>query len=137
MHGAEIYYTTNGHAASKSSTPYTKPFTITKNETIMAVAYAQGVNESAQTKATISIEAAKPKLSKPAGTYSAAITVTITDATKGAKIFYAINGKPTAKSTPYKTPIVVKKTETLEAIALAPGGDVGPIVSAKYTIKTK
>lgn len=138
MKGAEIYFTINGTKPSKSSTHYTKPLTVTKNETFVAVAFAPGVKESADTApAKISIAAAKPKISKPSGTYTKPITVTITDPTKGAKIFYTVNGKtPTAKSTPYTKALVIKTNETLKAIALVPGGDVGPIATAAYKFKT-
>ena len=41
--GAKIYYTTNGKTPSKSSTRYTKPFTLWKTTTVKAFAVAWGL----------------------------------------------------------------------------------------------
>lgn len=137
--GAEIFYTTNGAKPTKSSIHYTKPFSITKDETIIAVAFATGDDRSVPSKAAnFTIKAATPKLSEPTGKYSKAISVTITDATKGAVIYYTTNSAaPTTKSTRYTKAITVSKSETVKAIAVAPGGSPSGIAVASYTIKTK
>jgi uncharacterized protein (DUF1501 family) len=133
--GAEIYYTTNGSKPTKASTHYTKAFTITKNETVTAVAFATGVNESAAAKVTFDIRAAAPKFSPAAGKYSKSVTVSISDVTKGAVIYYTTNGKtPETTSTRYTKPFVVSATKTIKAMALAPGGTESVTTSATYTI---
>jgi hypothetical protein len=59
-----------------------------------------------------------PVFSVPSGVYARAQTVTIMDATPGAKIYYTTNGTaPTNGSTPYTGPMTVSANETLEAIA--------------------
>lgn len=59
-----------------------------------------------------------PVFSVPSGVYATAQTVSITDATPGAKIFYTTNGTaPTTASIPYIGPIAVNSSTTLEAIA--------------------
>jgi large repetitive protein len=81
--------------------------------------------------------AAAPVFSPPAGTYSAAQSVTITDATTGSAIYYTTNGTtPASSSAKYTSgsPITVSSTETLEAIAVAAGYENSPVTSATYTI---
>jgi hypothetical protein len=71
-----------------------------------------------------------------AGTYTSAQTVTISDTTPNATIYYAINGTPTTSSSVYNSssPITVSSTETLEAIATASGYSTSALKTADYTI---
>jgi hypothetical protein len=79
--------------------------------------------------------AATPTFSVPAGTYTTVQSVTIADTTTGAVIYYTIDGStPTSASTVYSAPVSVSTTETLSAIALAPGFASSPVASALYTI---
>ena len=55
-------------------------------------------------------------------------------ATPGATLYYAVNAAPDASSTVYNGPIPVASSETIEAIAIAPGFSVSPVVTASYTI---
>ena len=80
-------------------------------------------------------QAATPTFSPAAGTYSGAQSVTISDATSGATIYYTTNGTtPTTSSTKYTGPITVSSTETLQAIAVATGDANSAVASAAYTI---
>lgn len=79
--------------------------------------------------------AATPTFSVGAGTYTSAQTVTISDSTTGATIYYTTNGTaPSASSTAYNAPITVSTTETLMAAAIAPGYSLSAVASASYTI---
>jgi len=79
--------------------------------------------------------AATPSFSVAPATYTSAQTVTISDATAGATIYYTTDGSvPTANSNIYTDPITVSSSETLEAIATASGYSTSPVATAAYTI---
>jgi hypothetical protein len=79
--------------------------------------------------------AATPVITPPGGSFSAPLTVTLTDATTNATIYYTTNGTtPTPASTPYTGPITVSASETIEAIATAPGYTPSPVATAAYII---
>ena len=135
--GATIYYTTNGSTPTTSSTRYNRAISISTTETIKAIATASGYSQSAVATAayTISKTAATPVFSPAAGTYSSTQSVTITDATTGATIYYTTNGStPTTSSTKYTGAISVSSTETIKAIATATGHTQSGVATAAYTI---
>jgi len=136
--GAVIYYTTDGTTPTTASTQYAGAITVNSTETIEAIATASGYSTSAVAIATYIINsplAATPTFSPPGGTYTSAQTVTISDATAGARIYYTTNGtNPTTSSTLYTGPIQVASTETIEAIATAPDYSTSGVATATYTI---
>jgi alpha-L-arabinofuranosidase len=138
--GAKIYYTTDGSTPTTSSTVYSAPISVSKSETLQAIAVSSGLSNSAVTSgsyviSTSSATAATPVFSVAGGTYSSAQTVTITDATSGAAIYYTTNGTtPTTSSTKYSGAITVSASETLEAIAVATNYTNSAVASATYTI---
>ena len=138
--GATIYYTTNGTTPTTSSTMYTGPITVSATETLKAIAVATGDTASMVAFAAYNITYAPPSVATPAfspaaGNYTSVQSVTISDATAGATIYYTTNGStPTPSSTEYTGPIAVSSTETLEAIAVATGDTNSAVASAAYTI---
>ena len=78
---------------------------------------------------------AKPTFSLASGTYTSVQSVTISDATIGATIYYTLDGTtPTTKSAIYTQAIKVSSTTTLKAIALANGCTASAIATADFTI---
>ena len=68
--------------------------------------------------------AASPTMSPAPGTYTSAQSVTLSDTTPGALIYYTLNGTtPTTSSAQYSpgTPLQISATTTVEAIAVASG----------------
>ena len=134
---ASIYYTvttgTAGTEPTTNSTHYTTPFSVSATEVVEALAVYTGYNNSAVSTAAYIIGVATPTLSPGGGTYSSIQTVTISDVTAGATIYYTTNGTiPTTSSTPYAGPITVSNPETLEAIAALSGSSSSPVASAVY-----
>ena len=89
--------------------------------------------------ATLTVNAlsatATPTFSPSGGTFTEPQTVTISDSTSGAKIYYTLDGTtPTTASTPYTAPISIGRTTTLKAIATATGLANSAVASAIFTI---
>jgi hypothetical protein len=108
---------------------------------VVAANQAGNANYAAATQVTQSIVvnvigvAATPTFSPVAGTYTAAQTVSISDSTSGATIYYTTNGStPSTSSTVYSGAITVSSTETLEAIATATGYSTSAVATGAYTI---
>ena len=76
-----------------------------------------------------------PKFSVKPGKYSGPVTVKITDASRGAIIYYSTDGwTPTVNSPRYRGPIPIDSTMTVQAIAIAPYSMRSVVSSAQYTI---
>jgi hypothetical protein len=79
---------------------------------------------------------AQPTIAPEAGTYTGTQSVTISDATPGATIYFTTDGTtPTTASTVYTGPIGVSASETVNAIAVASGDTLSGVASAVYTIE--
>ncbi len=81
--------------------------------------------------------AASPTMSPAPGTYTSAQSVTLSDTTPGALIYYTLNGStPTTSSAQYSpgTPLQISTTTTVEAIAVASGYGNSAVSSGTYTI---
>jgi hypothetical protein len=80
-------------------------------------------------------KAATPVFNPVAGTYDSSQTVTITDATSGATIYYTTNGTtPSASSTKYTGAFTVSATETIKAIAMEADYTKSAVATVAYTI---
>jgi beta-glucosidase len=135
--GAAIYYTTNGSAPTTASARYTKAIEVSKSETLGAIAVAAGYSQSEVVSAAYTIEgqAATPVIAPAGGSSPLARTVTISDALPGATIYFTTSGAtPTTASRQYMAAITVNSTETIKAIAIAPGYSRSAVASAKFTV---
>ena len=133
---ATIYYTTNGTTPTATSSVYSGAITLSSTETITAVALAIGgsVSQAASAVYTITPPAAAPLFRPGPGIYTVAQTVTLSSRTPNATMYYTVNGTvPTTASSVYSGPIAVSSTETVSAIALAPGTSLSPVTAASYT----
>ncbi len=80
-------------------------------------------------------QAATPAFSPASGTYGSGQSVTISDSTPNATIYYTTDGStPTINSTKYAGAITVSSSETINAIATASGYSQSAAASATYTI---
>lgn len=135
--GATIYYTTNGSTPTTSSAKYVATIPIAATETLKAIATAPGYMTSAVASALYTIEkpAATPVLSLPSGIYTSLESVSITDATPESAIYFTTNGTiPTSASAKYTAPIPVNTSQTLLAVAVAPGDSSSAIAKGTYTL---
>jgi hypothetical protein len=133
--GATIYYTTDGSSPTTSSTLYSTSITVSTNTTVNAIGVKAGMTNSAVGTAAYAIVVATPTFSPPAGTYSAAQSVTITSATPFAAIHYTTDGStPSAYSNQYTAPITVSANMTINAIAKKTGMTNSAVGTAAYAI---
>ena len=78
---------------------------------------------------------ATPTFSPGGGTYTSTQSVSISDSTSGATIYYTTNGStPTTSSTVYSGAISVSSTTTIKAIGAKSGDTTSSVASATYTI---
>jgi sugar lactone lactonase YvrE len=137
--GATIYYQAYGAIYTNGFVQYTAPIPMEGSGTLNIQAYATetGYQQSGYVNATYTLNlppATTPVFSVAAGSYSGAQTVTITDATPGAVIYYATNGSFLNGGTQYTGAITVSTSETVAAYAIAPGYSDSAVASAEYII---
>jgi N-acetylneuraminic acid mutarotase len=78
---------------------------------------------------------ATPIISPGAGTYASVQSVSLSDTTPGAAIYYTTDGTtPKTGSTVYADTIQVSSSETIRALAVASGYSGSAVASATYTI---
>lgn len=81
--------------------------------------------------------AATPAIQPASGTFTAAQSVTITDATAGATIHYTTDGStPTASSATYQSAIPLATLTTVQALATAPNYTNSGVASATFKFQT-
>jgi hypothetical protein len=135
--GATIYYTMDGSMPTTASAVYSTPISVTTSTTINAIATASGYLTSATGSALFSIagKPVAPVITPGTGSYTGSASVTMTDATSGASIYFTTNGTtPTQGSTKYKGAIAVTSSETIKAIAAVAGVGNSPVTTATYTM---
>jgi N-acetylneuraminic acid mutarotase len=138
--GASIYYTLDGSTPTAGSARYSGPVALTATSvTLQAIAIANDQLPSTIASASYTLilpEAAKPAFSPAPGAFNSLQTVTISDSTPRAAIYYTLASNPSAGFTLYTKPIKVSTPATIEAIAVAPGYSNSAEASARYSIGT-
>ena len=136
--GATIYYTTNGTDPTTNSPVYTKAFSLTASATVKALATAPGYTSSAMASASYIVylpTAATPTVAPAGGAFIKSTTVTLSDATSGATIYYTTNGTtPTTSSPVYTKAFPLTASATVKALATAPGYISSAVASASYIL---
>ena len=139
--GATIYYTVDGSLPMHSSSVYRAPIVVTGPAlTIRAFAAAAGYQDSPIVVGSYQIQTgpqtvASPTFSPASGTtFSSPLSVTITDSTPGAVIYYSTDGSlATTASNLYAGSFAISATTTVNAIATASGFSPSAQSSASYT----
>ncbi len=97
----------------------------------------EGPKTTAEATTTVAggTPAAAPVFTPGGGVYDSTQLVALSDATPSATIHYTTDGSlPTAQSQVYTGPVSVTSTETIKALAVAPGYAQSPVATATYTI---
>jgi hypothetical protein len=138
--GSTIYYELTGTVSTNGYVQYTGPVALPYGgvETLQAYATETGYQQSNNLLAQYTLNypaMPTPAFSLPSGSYSGTQSLTITDSLAGATIYYTTDGTtPTTSSTKYTGTITVSGTETIEAMAVAPGYSPSAVTTAAYTI---
>ncbi len=138
--GATIYYAAYGPVSTQGFVPYTGAIALNLggSETIEAYATEAGYQQSSYTVANYTLNlptAPTPVFSPAGGSFASTQTVTITDAAANAAIYYTTDGSyPSASSNAYTGPLTVSTSETISAIALAPGYSQSLYASSQFRI---
>jgi hypothetical protein len=141
--GAVIYYTIDGSTPTTSSPVYSTPFTIAGGTvTVNAMAIGLDGNQSTVASAVFAVgesPAAAPLINPGSGSYIGPLSVTLSDATPGASIYYTTDGSnPSTSNTAalYSGPITVSISETVNAIATAPNYTPSTLATSVFSIYT-
>ena len=142
--GAAIYYTTDGSTPAVgvgTTKPYTAPVALTASATVKAIATASGYGTSAVGSAAYTVQqaAAMPAITPVAGTYATSVSVTITDTSSGALIYYTTDGttpSPGVGTTKqYTASFSLTASATVKAIASGGGFAASAVTSNAYTVQ--
>ncbi len=143
--GATIYYTTDGSTPAPgagTTKQYTAAFTLASSATVKAIATASGNANSATASAAYTVQqpAATPAITPAAGTYTTPVSITITDGSSGASIYYTIDGttpSPGAGTTKqYTASFSLAASATVKAIASGGGFATSAVASITYTVQS-
>ncbi len=115
--GSTIYYTTDGHTPTASSTLYSEPFSVSSTTTVKAIATKPNYESSTVTELTI-YQVVTPIIQN-----NGSNAISITTTTPGATIYYTTDGStPTTSSTEYSVPLTDDVSNvTIKAIAAKVG----------------
>lgn len=140
--GANVYYTTDGLTPTEASQRYGAPISVSQNTVIKAIAVKDGMQDSNISEIQYEITGVVERVAAPtadpaAGTYLAAVNVTLETATPGASVYYTMDGStPTEASQLYSAPIAISQNVTIKAIVVKNGMLDSEVGSFSYTIQS-
>jgi hypothetical protein len=138
---AEIWYTASGNLPrfdipNSFTKKYTGPFLINNSATIYAVAKAPNLQYSFNVVSVITIPPVR--FSPPPGTYANAVSVTMTNFSSNAQMYYTTNGQVpvpgNAGTQLYTGPVFIPQSLTLRAISWKNGAQDGVVAVGNYII---
>ncbi|MCE9612863.1 MAG: chitobiase/beta-hexosaminidase C-terminal domain-containing protein [Lentisphaerae bacterium] len=137
--GAQIAYTLDGLTPTTNSPAYGTPFTLSSNATVKALAWMDGLDDSAVASAVFTISdlplVATPTIAPNGGEYLEEVDVTLACATAGAAIRYTTDGSaPATNSATYSAPLVLTSDATVKAIASMAGMADSDLASAAFRV---
>src|ERR1019366_3645336 len=121
-----------GYSLAINSAKTVKSLTLPNNRNVVVLAIDVSARGALPAAAT-------PTFSPAPGSYTSAQSVTLSDTTSGAVIYYTTNGTtPTTSSATFSAsaPIAVGSTETIEAMAVASGHANSAVASGSYVLTT-
>lgn len=139
--GAAISYAVYSYSTGKwTGAAYKGPFLVSQSELVEATATASGYLQSPTVTVSYTIKQLlpAPTFSPAPGVYGAAPTVSLGDRYYAGMVFYYTSDgtAPTASSMVFPAAgLTLTGTETLKAMAIAPGFAQSPVTSATYTIE--
>jgi hypothetical protein len=134
--GATIVFTTDGSIPTVNSEKYLEPLKIEASMKLKTMAFKDGFAESYIDSASFNIQVSYPVFLPASNNFSNTILVSITCTTPDAKIYYAINGTPTASSTLYTAPFEINATCYIKAIAIKEGLTSSPAIKKSFVLVT-
>jgi hypothetical protein len=137
--GATIYYTTDGSTPTRSSGVYSAPLNLSATTTVKSFAVKSGNSDSTVASVTFTrnAAAAAPTFTPNGGTFTNAVSVTISSATTGSTIYYTTDGStPSRSSSVYSAPLKINTATTLKAFAVKIGNSDSSVASATFTPAT-
>jgi Chitobiase/beta-hexosaminidase C-terminal domain len=120
-----------GYSFAINSTKTVKSITLPANRNVVVLAIDVTTDARAPTPT------ASPTLSPAPGSYTSTQTITLSDSTPGAVIYYTTDGTtPTTRSAMYSpsTPLQISSTTTIQALAVASGYSSSAVTVGTYTI---
>jgi hypothetical protein len=141
--GAAIYFTTDGSTPSPgvgTTRQYSASFTLPASAVVKAIATGNGYTTSTMAVASYTVQrVAEPALSPKGGEISTTQTISISDATGGATIYYTTDGtvpSPRMGTTKqYGGPFPLTFSGVVKAIATEAAYEDSGIASANYTLQ--
>ena len=141
--GAGIYFTTDGSIPSPgvgTTQQYSTSFTLPASAVVKAIATGNGYTTSPTAVASFTVQrVAEPAISPKAGAISTTQTISISDGTAGAAIYYTTDGSAPSPgmgtTKQYAGAFLLTASGVVKAIATEASYENSQIASASYTLQ--